>query len=92
MAEGLEDQDFIQRQVDMTDRRTQHLHVSSQGTKLLLDMEQKRRKLMEAVLAELSDEELDIWIRVQEKMIRQFKAEHDSEKTHDKGSESKKER
>jgi DNA-binding MarR family transcriptional regulator len=75
LAEGLEQHDLIGRQVDADDRRIQCLHVSKKGIALLHDVEKRRRDTMEAVIEELSDEELELWLRIQEKMIRQFQAE-----------------
>jgi DNA-binding MarR family transcriptional regulator len=75
LAEGLEQQAFIIRRADPNDRRIQCLEVSKKGDKLLQTVSKRRRSIMEAVVQELTDEELEIWVRVQQKLIKQFQAE-----------------
>jgi len=75
LAESLEQRELINRQVDAKDRRVQCLHVSKKGSKLLQDIEKRRQKLMEAIAQDLSDEELALWLHVQEKMIQQLQAD-----------------
>lgn len=75
LAQGLEEHELIIRKTDPADRRKQLLHISKKGTKLLQDMEKRRRKFMETILTELSDEELQIWLRIQQKMIKQYQTQ-----------------
>jgi MarR family multiple antibiotic resistance transcriptional regulator len=75
LAEGLEQQNMIERQVAPGDRRIQCLVTTSKGDKLLQDVEKKRRTILEAVLQELTDDELEVWLKIQKKLIKQFQAE-----------------
>lgn len=75
LAEGLETQDLISRHPDEHDRRIQCLEVSPKGNKLLGEVEARRRAAMEAIITDLTDEELEIWLRVQQKMLTHFQNE-----------------
>jgi len=79
-AEGLEQQELIVRRIDPKDRRIQFLEVTPKGLELLADIEKRRRSILEKVLVELSDDELEIWVRIQQKLIKQFQAEISKEK------------
>jgi MarR family transcriptional regulator, multiple antibiotic resistance protein MarR len=72
LAEGLEQQGYIARKADPNDRRVQCLETTKRGDKLLQDVSKKRRAIFEAVLKELTDEELEIWLRVQQTLVKQF--------------------
>jgi DNA-binding MarR family transcriptional regulator len=76
LAEGLENQELITRRVDARDRRIQCLEVTPAGTSLLQEMEARRRRVMEAIVADLSDQELEIWLRVQQKMLQHFQTDN----------------
>lgn len=76
-AEGLEHQELIARETDALDRRKQYLRVSKKGNKLLADMEKRRRALMENVMRDLTNEELETWLHVQQKMLKHFQTEID---------------
>jgi len=76
LAEGLELHELITRRADERDRRIQCLEVSPQGTALLQEVETRRRSAMEAIIADLTNEELEIWLRVQQKMLNHFQAEN----------------
>jgi len=75
LAEGLEQHELISRHVDDHDRRMQLLHVSKKGTKLLQTIEKRRQGILELLIKDLSDEELAVWLKVQEKMIKHFQTE-----------------
>jgi DNA-binding MarR family transcriptional regulator len=75
LAEGLEQQQLITRTADADDRRIQCLSITPKGEKLLQQVEKHRQSLMESVMQELTDEELAVWLRVQEKMLCHFQAE-----------------
>jgi DNA-binding MarR family transcriptional regulator len=79
-VESLDDQGYILREADTTDRRVQYLRPSKKGAKLLQDIEKQRRSMMENVTQELTLEELTVWLKVQTKMAEQFKARHTKEK------------
>jgi len=72
LAETLEQRELISRQSDAADRRVQYLEVSKKGNKLLKEIEKHRRNVMQSIMDDLDDEELALWLRVQEKVIRQF--------------------
>jgi DNA-binding MarR family transcriptional regulator len=76
LAEGLENQQLITRRADTRDRRIQCLEVSAKGNELLQKVEARWRSAMEAIVADLSDEELEIWLRVQQKMLKHFQADN----------------
>ena|SRR5580765_155230 len=67
--DGLEEHDLLQRHIDPTDRRKQLLQLSKKGLRMLQNMDKQRRTLMESIFEELSDEELEVWLRVQLKML-----------------------
>lgn len=75
LVEGLAAQDLIIRRIDEKDRRVQCLEVSEKGEALLADVEKRRRKIMETVFQELTDEELEVWVTVQQKLVERFQAE-----------------
>ena len=73
LAEGLEDNGLISRHADESDRRIQCLRVSKKGNRLLENIEKQRNSFLEVIVADLTDEELALWLRVQEKMLDYFK-------------------
>lgn len=75
LAESIEQHGYIERRTSESDRRIQFLHVSAKGETLIRGFEKQRRQMMEAVIADLSDEELEVWLRVQTKMVEYFKPE-----------------
>lgn len=75
LAESLAEQDLIVRRTDAKDRRVQWLEVSGKGAALLQDVETRRREIMQTVFQELTDEELEVWITVQQKLVERFTAE-----------------
>jgi DNA-binding MarR family transcriptional regulator len=75
LAESLEHQELISRKADPNDRRIQCLSTTRKGEKLLRDVDKRRRANIEAVLAGLTDEELEVWCRVQQKLLAQFQSE-----------------
>jgi DNA-binding MarR family transcriptional regulator len=75
LADSIEQQSLIERHTSEKDRRVQFLRVSEKGEKFIRSFEKSRRKVMEAIIKDLSDGELEIWLRVQQKMIAYFKSE-----------------
>jgi DNA-binding MarR family transcriptional regulator len=75
LAEGLEQQELIQRQSDPKDRRIHCLEITKKGEKLLQSIAKRRRSIMEAVAAELTDEELKLWLRIQQKLLKKFQSQ-----------------
>ena len=76
LSESLSNQMLIERETDTQDRRRHILRVSTQGLSLLKTIEKRRRTVLEHVMQDLSDEELTIWLRIQQKMISEFQAIH----------------
>lgn len=74
LVEGVTQAELIERQTSEEDRRIQYLRVSAKGEELIHSFEKGRRQMMEDIVEDLSDEELEIWLRVQQKMIGYFKA------------------
>lgn len=74
LAEGLAEQHLILRRIDEKDRRIQWLEVSAKGAALLQDVDARRRDIMQTVFQELTDEELEVWITIQQKLIERFQA------------------
>jgi DNA-binding MarR family transcriptional regulator len=75
LTDSIEQQSLIERHTSDQDRRVQFLRVSEKGEQFLRSFEQSRRKVMEAIIKDLSDTELEVWLRVQQKMIAHFKAD-----------------
>lgn len=84
LADSLEQQHFISRQVDPQDRRIQSLSLTTKGEQTLAAMDERRKAVMGAVMQDLSTEELLVWARVQQKLITRFQSE--TPKTTTKGA------
>ncbi len=74
-VESIEQQGFLERHTSQEDRRVQYLQLSTEGEALIHRFEQHRTHMMQTVIRDLTDEELEVWLRVQQKMIEFFKAE-----------------
>ncbi len=75
MGEALEEHGYIDRETDPQDRRVQWLRLSRKGGKLLRDVEKRREHLMNRVMEGLSDEDLAVWLKVQERMLHHLQTE-----------------
>jgi DNA-binding MarR family transcriptional regulator len=75
MAESLESAKLIQRETDPNDRRIVHLSITKKGDRLLGDLTKQRQRAMKSAMEILSNEELEIWARVQQKLLQYFQAE-----------------
>lgn len=73
-ADGLEEHGYITRLAGEHDRRVQCLQLSKKGGRLLRDVERKRQHFMEMLAADLTDDELAMWLHVQTKMIARLQA------------------
>jgi len=82
LVEGLEQHNLITRKSDPKDRRVQCLEVSPKGIELIKRVESHRQKMMEGVMAGLSDHELEVWLRIQQKLVEQL--EKDRANQHEK--------
>jgi DNA-binding MarR family transcriptional regulator len=76
LIDVLEDQRLITRQTDPDDRRRQVLTVSHRGVTLMKSIERRRRTVMENVIKDLTDEELQLWLKIQKKIINEFQKAH----------------
>jgi len=76
LTEGLDAQFLIKREVDPSDRRKQTLRISPQGNELLKALDKRRREVMKHVMQDLSDEELAVWLRIQQKLTSEFQQLH----------------
>ncbi|MGH7239389.1 MAG: MarR family winged helix-turn-helix transcriptional regulator, partial [Candidatus Saccharimonadales bacterium] len=68
LLEGLVERGLVERRHDPTDRRAQTISLSSSGKTQLSDIEKRRGKILQSVLQELTTEELEVLLRVQEKL------------------------
>ncbi len=82
LVEGLEQHNLVTRRSDPKDRRVQCLEVSPEGVALIKRVENHRQKMMEGVMAGLSDHELEVWLRIQQKLLEQL--EKDRADQHEK--------
>ncbi|HSX05166.1 MAG TPA: MarR family transcriptional regulator [Candidatus Saccharimonadales bacterium] len=69
LAEGLESLELIRRKATPADRRIQCLEITRKGNTLVQTAEKRRRKFMEQLMHDLTDDELALWLRLQQKLI-----------------------
>ncbi len=84
LADGLNQHGLIERETNPNDRRSQTLQLSGDGVTLLQTIEKRRRETMERVVKDLTNEELTVWLRIQQKMIVEHQTVLDKKQT-DKG-------
>jgi MarR family 2-MHQ and catechol resistance regulon transcriptional repressor len=75
-VEALDQEGYVVRKADVSDRRIQYLALSKKGEKLLADMDKQRLGMMEEITQDLTVEELEVWLNVQTKMAARLKAAH----------------
>lgn len=75
LVEALENQQLLQRQTNANDRRVQTLQLTPQGEELLASIHQKGHKILEDVMRELTTEELESWLHIQQKIAAGVQAE-----------------
>lgn len=75
LVDALETQGLVERRTDAHDRRIQTLQLTTKGHELLAAFDKRRRKILEDVMRELSTEELELWLRIQQKIVGGFQAE-----------------
>lgn len=87
-VEALDQQNYLIREADLSDRRIQYLKLSKKGEKLLQDIEKRRRSMLEQAMQNLSLQELTVWLKVQTQLSAQFQTTHlKSRATHIKENE-----
>lgn len=74
LVDGLQQHHLITRAAQPEDRRVHVLNVSARGKALLDRMIKPRQQFMEQLMSQMTDEELVVWLHIQEKMITQFQA------------------
>jgi DNA-binding MarR family transcriptional regulator len=79
-AEILEQQGYISRQSDSADRRIQCLTATETGDALIHKALRYRRRIMEQIMQDLTDEELEVWDRIQQRLIQKCLSDTDKEK------------
>ena len=72
LLDGLAEQGLVIRTADPADRRAQTLQVSETGLAAIRDIEKRRHELMHQVMQQLTTEELQVLLRVQEKLTEQL--------------------
>lgn len=77
VAEALEQEGYVTRENDPKDRRVQCLRISKKGAKLLADTTKRRQAILKDALEDLTNEELELWLRVQTKLMKRFQAKQD---------------
>jgi DNA-binding MarR family transcriptional regulator len=72
LIDGLDEQGLIVREINPADRRTQTLHVSTSGLAVIHGIEKRRHEVMHQVMQSLTTEELQVLLRVQEKLAERL--------------------
>lgn len=75
LVEGLEQHHLVSRRVDPEDRRVQCLQLTGTGSKLLKSIEKHRTRMLSEIIEDLTDEELALWLGVQQKVLHRFQTE-----------------
>lgn len=69
LVEGVVQSGYVTRSESSTDRRVTVVSLTPTGVEICKQLEQKKRALLAKVVADLNDEELHIFLRVQQKML-----------------------
>lgn len=72
LLDGLVEQGLVDRQDDPSDRRAQTISISKIGVEKLREISEKRNKILQGALKELTTEELAILLKVQEKLTSKY--------------------
>ncbi|MEO6761542.1 MAG: MarR family transcriptional regulator [Candidatus Saccharimonadales bacterium] len=72
LIEGLVELKLVSRQTGLADRRTQSLKMSASGLQKMHEIEMRRHDLMKHVMQGMTIEELEVLLRVTEKLNDQF--------------------
>jgi len=76
LVEELMEQALIRRETDPADRRRQVISLSDEGIAVVKTFEKRRHDVMNKVIANLSDEELVTWLKIQKHIIAIFHEMH----------------
>jgi len=69
VSDVLAGHDLIIRESGQSDRRVQLLRVSEKGLAQIRRMQEERNKLFVEIMEGFSDQELEIWLRIQERVV-----------------------
>jgi DNA-binding MarR family transcriptional regulator len=69
LVEGVVQSGYVTRSESRTDRRITVVSLTPTGVEICKLLEQKKKALLAKVVADLNDEELNIFLRVQQKML-----------------------
>lgn len=73
LVEGLVRGGYVQREQDTADRRVTHVVVSPEGKQKLADLKQHRLNMMKKIMQSLTTEELEVMLKVQQKMLEHIR-------------------
>lgn len=69
LVDSLVDAGYVERTHGTEDRRVIVAELTGEGKTKLSQLKRKKRAMLEKVVADLDDEELDIFLKVQQKML-----------------------
>lgn len=72
LVEGLDELGYITRTEDESDRRMVYIRLSTRGQKKLGELEDRRRRIFESLVSDLSDEQLQEAIKINQVMLQQL--------------------
>lgn len=79
MLEHLEQQSYVAREASPEDRRITNVSLTDGGRKKLRSIWERRTKTMQDIVQTLETDELAVWLRVQEKMLRHMNKQADEQ-------------
>ncbi len=74
LVDSLVESGYVERTQDTHDRRVVVATLTSEGKEKITLLIRKKRALLEKVVANLDDDELDVFLRVQQKMLEYLEA------------------
>jgi DNA-binding MarR family transcriptional regulator len=81
LVDGLVQAELVKRTPDETDRRVSNVELTRTGKEKLSILKEKKRELLANVLKDLSDEELELYVNAQRKMLAYLEANYQDNKT-----------
>lgn len=78
LTDALVQHNLVERVPDLTDRRTHTLKTTKTGDKLLRSIQKRREELFRRVMFNFDDNELQVWLKIQNKVIRELEKEKDT--------------
>lgn len=74
LVDGLVEAGYVERTPDAADRRVTVVSLTSAGREKIGMLKRKKQALLAKMVADLDDEELQIFLRVQQKMLKHLEA------------------